>query len=188
MGRRGHKSTRKMEAEKERNRQRKKIRRSSSYQFSKKNWDVENKISKIVDQRKKVPDSIQKQAKLRVDLAVEKNEFLPNEKYGVTGSYMACVAASPNDSFYYLHKQKNKHLVPKKMSSQSPKESIFEETNCFGRPEVENKCTALVVYVPKSTYENKDFDNDYKICYHNKLAYTCKYANRNVNMQIEYNK
>ena len=69
---------------------------------------MEKKISNFVKHRKKIPNFIHEEAKIRVKLAKMKNEYLPYEKPGkkLKGSYIECVAASKEESFYYLHKQK----------------------------------------------------------------------------------
>ena len=183
-------------ANKDRNLRRNQLKISPSYQFSKDNWNLENKISAIVKHGKKVPNFIKQDAKFRVELAKERNEFLPYEKSGERGSYISNVAASTNDSFYYIHKQKKLENA-QKMNSESievPKENVSEPSdwNCWGppspTPKPPNTCTALVVYEPKPTNEKNISDKNKRICYHKKLHYKCNYGNRFINYQLEYDK
>ena len=171
MGRRS-KSLRQREINKQRNRKRNKVRNSDTYQFHKNNWKLEKKISTFVKYRKKIPNFIQEKSKMCVVLAKNKNEYLPNEKsYGKPkGSYIRCAAASKDEAFYYLHKQK-KHVDSK----------VYEEPTNISK--FANKCTTWVVYKPKIKHETSDVRKQCKICYHNKLPHTCEFANRNINKQ-----
>ena len=190
---RGQRSWKQKQADKARNTKRNKLKRSQ--QFFKKSYKLENNISKFVKNQKIVPETIQKEAKFRVKNAKKKNEILPGEKqktYGIKGSYMACLAGSTDESFYFIHKEKNKHLNSQVIKSDARTQfAEFAEPKdwgAFGPPEKPNTCTALVPYEPKTAPGKHALDPFYNICYHKEIAFKCKYANRNVNMQIEYNK
>ena len=186
MGRRGQRSWKQKQADKDRNTRRNKLKRS--YQFYKKNWFLENNISKFVKKQKPVPDFIQKEAKFRVEYAKKKNEFLP-KAVSNKGCYIACLAAPTDESFYFIHKRKKDHKITKQMKSEELAEiSEPADWGTFGPPEKTNNCTDLVVYEPKMVHKNVNniFNPFFKFCYHNKLAYQCQYANRNVNHQPEY--
>ena len=72
---RGRPSWSQKEANRERNRKRNKTKRSFSYQFSKENWKLEHKIRAFVKHKRNVPDLIQQEAKLRVEIGRVLNYF-----------------------------------------------------------------------------------------------------------------